>query len=113
MGEIEAEDTHLAVEGTAGEAEDHGAMIAFHSRVENGTVEKDGIRLDVADSDGETMTLKATTVVNSAGLGAQGVAHAIDGVPGTAMPPWRPLLTEEEALWIADYLLETEAESAQ
>lgn len=28
----------------------------------------------------------------------------LDGVPGTAMPPWRPLLTEDEALWIADYL---------
>ena len=28
----------------------------------------------------------------------------LDGVPGTAMPPWRPLLTEPEALWIADYL---------
>ena len=29
----------------------------------------------------------------------------LDGVPGTAMPPWRPLLTEEEAYWIAEYLL--------
>lgn len=29
----------------------------------------------------------------------------LDGVPGTAMPPWRPLLTEEEAGWIAQYLL--------
>lgn len=29
----------------------------------------------------------------------------LDGVPGTAMPPWRPLLTEAEAGWIADYLL--------
>jgi cytochrome c55X len=28
----------------------------------------------------------------------------LDGIPGTAMPPWRPLLTEAEALWIADYL---------
>lgn len=28
----------------------------------------------------------------------------LDGIPGTAMPPWRPLLTEEEAFWIADYL---------
>lgn len=28
----------------------------------------------------------------------------LDGVPGTAMPPWRALLTEREALWIADYL---------
>jgi cytochrome c55X len=28
----------------------------------------------------------------------------LDGIPGSAMPPWRPLLTEAEALWIADYL---------
>ena len=28
----------------------------------------------------------------------------LDGIPGTAMPPWRPLLSEAEALWIADYL---------
>ena len=28
----------------------------------------------------------------------------LDGVPGTAMPPWRPLLGEAEALWIANYL---------
>lgn len=30
----------------------------------------------------------------------------LDGVPGTAMPPWRPLLTEDEALWIARHLKE-------
>ena len=28
----------------------------------------------------------------------------LDGIPGTAMPPWRPLISEGEALWIADYL---------
>ena len=28
----------------------------------------------------------------------------LDGVPGTAMPRWRPILSEEEALWIAEYL---------
>ena len=28
----------------------------------------------------------------------------LDGIPGTAMPPWRPLLTEDEARWIAAYL---------
>jgi cytochrome c55X len=27
-------------------------------------------------------------------------------MPGTAMPGWRPLLTEDEARWIADYLLD-------
>jgi cytochrome c55X len=33
----------------------------------------------------------------------------LDGIPGTPMPPWRPLLTEEEAEWIARYLLEANA----
>ena len=46
-------------------------------------------------------------------LTTQALAHAepealasiiLDGVPETAMPPWRPLLTEEEAMWIARYL---------
>ncbi len=32
-------------------------------------------------------------------------AIVLDGVPGTPMPPWRPLLSEEEARWIARYLL--------
>ena len=35
----------------------------------------------------------------------EGLAFIIlEGIPETAMPPWRPLLTEEEALWIANYL---------
>lgn len=28
----------------------------------------------------------------------------LDGLPGTPMPPWRPLLTEKEAALIADML---------
>ena len=32
----------------------------------------------------------------------------LDGIPDTAMPPWRPLVSEEEAAWIAHYLLEPE-----
>lgn len=31
-------------------------------------------------------------------------AIILDGLPGTAMPRWRPLLSEQDALWIADYL---------
>lgn len=34
----------------------------------------------------------------------------LDGIPDTAMPPWRPLISEEEAEWIARYLLESEAQ---
>ncbi|KUJ73490.1 cytochrome C556 [Ruegeria marisrubri] len=32
----------------------------------------------------------------------------LDGIPDTPMPPWRPLMTEEEAEWIARYLLTPE-----
>jgi len=28
-----------------------------------------------------------------------------DGIPGTPMPPWKPLLTQSELDWIASYLL--------
>lgn len=39
------------------------------------------------------------------GVDPETIAQIIlDGVPGTAMPPWRPLLTEDEALWMANYL---------
>lgn len=34
----------------------------------------------------------------------------LDGIPDTAMPPWRPLISQEEAEWIARYLLEPEAQ---
>lgn len=29
----------------------------------------------------------------------------LDGIPGTPMPPWRPLLRAAEVDWIAEYLL--------
>lgn len=35
-------------------------------------------------------------------------AIILDGVPGTPMPPWRPLLSENEARWIADKLKKNE-----
>ena len=54
---------------------------------------------------------KPITPADLEGRDAQGLAAIIlDGVPGTAMPPWRPLLTEDEALWIADYLMKEKVE---
>src|SRR5512138_3984850 len=32
------------------------------------------------------------------------VSIILDGVPGTPMPPWRTLLSESDARWIADRL---------
>ena len=34
----------------------------------------------------------------------------LDGIPGTAMPPWRPLLSPAEVDWIVTYLLTGESE---
>jgi len=28
----------------------------------------------------------------------------LDGIPGTPMPPWRPLISEADALWLAKLL---------
>ena len=36
--------------------------------------------------------------------GDQLIQIILDGIPGTPMPPWRPLLTEGEARWIAEAL---------
>lgn len=49
---------------------------------------------------GRPLTRDALADANPEGL----ALIILDGVPGTAMPPWRPLLTEAEALWIARYL---------
>jgi len=44
-----------------------------------------------------------------AGIPAETVTTIIlDGLPGTAMPPWRPLISEKDARWIADYLKRAE-----
>ena len=50
---------------------------------------------------GSPLTPEALTHAEAEGL----ALIILDGVPETAMPPWRPLLSEEEALWIANYLL--------
>jgi len=49
---------------------------------------------------GLPLTTEALTHAEPEGL----ALTILDGVPGTAMPPWRPLITEDEALWIAHYL---------
>lgn len=46
---------------------------------------------------------------NLAGIADRDIAEVIlDGIPGTPMPPWRGLLNEAEALWIARALKEGE-----
>ena len=78
-------DSHGLMLSYLGDAERHGASLALESPVIAGAVESDGIRLDVGGA--ESMSLKCRTVINSAGLTAQAVAHSIAGVPSQTIPP--------------------------
>lgn len=79
-------DSHGLMLGYQGDAESHGAMIAFMSPVAKGRVVDNGIVLDI--SGGEPMALQADMVVNSAGLWAQQLAHNIEGIPKDTIPPF-------------------------
>ncbi len=49
---------------------------------------------------GRPLTPKALDGIDATTI----AAIILDGIPGTAMPPWRPLLTEQQAMWVAQYL---------
>jgi len=78
-------DSHGLMLAYLGDAEAHGASLALESPVVGGSVDDDGIRLDVGGA--EPMSLKCAAVVNSAGLSAQAVAKSIAGVPARTIPP--------------------------
>ena len=78
-------DTHGYMLALQGDAEQHGAAIAFLSPVAHGRAAGDGILLHVGGR--EPMDLACRNVVNCAGLGAQAVARAIAGVPADSIPP--------------------------
>lgn len=69
-----------------GEAEDHGAMIAFNTPVARGAVGGRG-RIAIETGGDSPMRLDADLVVNAAGLGAQGIARSIEGLPADSVPP--------------------------
>lgn len=80
-------DSHGYMLSLQGEAEDHGAMIAFHAPVEGGEIREDGVVLRVGGAD--PMTLHARQVVNAGGLAAHKIAALIDGMPQGAVPAIR------------------------
>ena len=69
-----------------GDAEDQGAMLAFHAPVERGRVAEDGIVLEVGGA--EPMALCARTVINSAGPARAGAgARASRASDAELVPP--------------------------
>jgi L-2-hydroxyglutarate oxidase LhgO len=77
-------DSHRFMLALRGEAEDHGAAIAFRSPVLGGSVKRGGIELEVGGT--EPVRLLARNVVNGAGLFAQDLARRIDGFPPDRLP---------------------------
>jgi L-2-hydroxyglutarate oxidase LhgO len=77
-------DQHELMQAMLGDAEAHGATLALNAPVEGGRVTDDGIEIDVGGREGTT--LRAGLVVNAAGLGAQKVARAIEGVRPESVP---------------------------
>ena len=78
-------DSHALMLALQGDAERHGAVVAFQTPVVGGNVEKD--RLVIETGGAEPMRIAARTVVNAAGLGAQRLALAIEGLPAETVPP--------------------------
>src|SRR5215475_8952388 len=72
-------DSHSYMLALQGDAEECGAMLAFHSPVQQGRTTENGIEIDVGGD--EPMSLRAKLVVNSAGLHAPKLARTIAGMP--------------------------------
>ena len=80
-------DSHGLMLAYQGDAEELGAMIAFHAPVLRGRAADDGVELEVGGA--EPMTLRADLVVNSAGLAAPALASRIAGLAPEHVPKAR------------------------
>ena len=78
-------DSHGFMLALQGDAEARGATFAFLSPVTGGRVTDSGIELSVSGA--ESTSLLCGTLINSTGLRAPEVAHAIAGVPHESIPP--------------------------
>jgi L-2-hydroxyglutarate oxidase LhgO len=78
-------DSHAYMLSLRGEAESHGAALAFYAPLERGRATDAGFELDVGGA--EPMSLACDWLINAAGLGATTVARAIDGMPLDLIPP--------------------------
>jgi L-2-hydroxyglutarate oxidase LhgO len=78
-------DSHGLMLSLQGEAEEGGAMIAFHAPVLGGWLEPDRITLDVGGA--APMRLACRRLVNAAGLWAQEIVQRLVGFDWAFVPP--------------------------
>lgn len=77
-------DSHSFMLALQGDAERHGAVIAFNSPVIKGRATDDGIELTVGGA--EETVLEGKIAINCAGLGAQEISQSLEGVSKTSVP---------------------------
>ena len=77
-------DSHAYMLSLQGDAENAGAVFAFHAPVTGGRVGPDGIEIETGGA--EPMELRCRTLVNAAGLHAPRLARALRGMPEEAVP---------------------------
>jgi L-2-hydroxyglutarate oxidase LhgO len=77
-------DSHAYMLALQGDAEDAGAMFAFHAPVLRGEVRGDAVEIEVGGA--EAMALSCNLLVNSAGLHAPALARRIEGMPARHIP---------------------------
>jgi L-2-hydroxyglutarate oxidase LhgO len=76
-------DSHSYMLALLGRAEHHGATLTCGNRVTHMRLDSEGVAIAV---NGEEPILRASTVVNSAGIDAPQVAHLIEGFPADHIP---------------------------
>lgn len=84
-GIVDAHEYMLALQG---DAEDCGSVLAVGTEFVSASVHGDGLRVRAGGSD--PMTLDCNLLVNCAGLGAQTVAGAIEGLATDTIPALHP-----------------------
>lgn len=79
-------DSHALMQALLADAEAAGAVLALQSRVASGSVQADGIRLEVLTPGGLCSSLLARSVINAAGLFAPALAARINGLDHAHIP---------------------------
>ena len=77
-------DSHGLMLALQGDAEAHGAMIAFESRLDSAKIGTEGIVLRIGGA--EEIEIRTKTLINSAGLGAVDLARRIEGLAAEFVP---------------------------
>jgi L-2-hydroxyglutarate oxidase LhgO len=80
-------DSHTLMLSLQGDAENHGAAVAFNTEILRVEQHADGFTITTRDREsGEEFTLQAERFINAAGIGAQAIASTINGLAPQHIP---------------------------